>query len=386
MRNIIFILVSWCIIYSFSPLPTQVLSAWTINLVDSSVDTEHMSVDIDSNGYLHISYSDTDNTDLKYAFYNGTSWQIDTVDSNYLGDTSIKLDTNGYAHISYGLGDLKYASYNGTGWDVVTVDTTDYVGMSTSLELDSNGYAHISSFNPYGLPTINYSQYNGTGWEITSGVDSGQVSGSTSLELDSDGYAHISYYDSSNYDLQYAKFNGTGWELSIVDSGNIGGYTSLQLDSNGYGHISYYESNTDDLRYAQFNGTGWEISTIDTAGDVGQYTSIALDSNGRPYISYIEIVDGGPPYNLKLAYFNGSGWEIQTLVEGIGDFGGYLRDTSLALFNDYVYITYAASDGSLATITNAPQGFVPEPSLNILALIILTLVFWSIVHRPRLVN
>ena len=62
-----------------------------------------------------ISYYDYTNTNLKYAYYDGSSWHIETVDS--YGDvgmftSSIALDSNDHPHISYydvSWGNLKYA-------------------------------------------------------------------------------------------------------------------------------------------------------------------------------------------------------------------------------------------------------------------------------------
>jgi len=210
------------------------------------------------------------------------------------------------------------------------------------------------------------------------------VGESTSLALDSDGYAHISYRDTTNGDLKYAAFNGTGWDVLTIDSMNaVGGVSSMGIDSNGYVHIGYYDTTNQDLKYAYFNGTSWNIQVVDSVGNyTGFYPSLGLDSQGNPYISYTSDLVANP--FLKLAYFNGSGWEIQVISTDLGTFAGQPRETSLGIYNDYVYITYAGVGGYLGVITNAPQGFVDEPSLNILALIIFVLVIvhspWSMVH------
>jgi len=87
---------------------------------------------------------------------------------------------------------------------------------------------------------------------------------------------------------------------------------------------------------------------------------------------------------LKLAYFNGTGWEISTLTNNVQVDGGQGSPGYMQLFNDYVYITYTTANGDLAAITNAPQGFVDEPSLNVLGIIIFMLIIvygrWSMVH------
>jgi len=349
----------------------EAFSAWLENIIDSTNTTIYMSVDIDTNGYARISYLDSNNNDLKYAYFDGTNWNIQTIATNNATGayTSLKIDSNGYTHISYqdNFGDipvLNYASYNGTGWDIQTVGSSG-TGLYTSLELDSNGYAHIATHEE-GDMALHYVSYNGTGWNTD--VIAYGAGTETSLDLDSDGYAHISYKDFEQGALHYSKYNGTGWNIQAVDTSGITYQSSIDLDSDGYAHISYVMGSN--LKYASFNGSGWDIQTISTA--IG-YTSMMLDSQGRPYISYITIPSG--TYTLNLAHFNGTGWETEVLKT----YGyGYPTDTSLSLFNDYVYVTYA-NNGDLAIITNAPQGFVKEPSLNVLGIIIFMLLIclWS---------
>ena len=63
--------------------------------------------------------------------------------------TSIALDSNGYKHISYyesNSDDLKYATDKSGTWVVSTLDQTGDVGQHTSIAIDSNGYVYISYY------------------------------------------------------------------------------------------------------------------------------------------------------------------------------------------------------------------------------------------------
>jgi hypothetical protein len=107
---------------------------------------------LDSKGYPHISYYDVDNGNLKYARWNGSSWEIQTVDSE--GDvgmwTSIALDAKDYPHISYydrGKRSLKHAGWNGQSWKIWTVDSGGDVGSFTSIALDSAGVPYIGYYD-----------------------------------------------------------------------------------------------------------------------------------------------------------------------------------------------------------------------------------------------
>ncbi len=380
-------------------------AAWTQNIIDTSVDASSMSLDVDSNGFMHITYVGESivgyeptepfdpilGTVIRYASFNGSGWNIQTLDTGGSfrgGRPSIELNSQGYAQISYGIeGNLRYASFNGAGWNIQTIAS----GSSSSLALNSQGYAQISYTNTLVINGFGYASFNGSGWNIQSvATNEAEASSELSIALDSQGYACISYYQ-LDIGLKYAAFNGSGWNTQIIEGPfEHGRYTSLGLDSSGYAHISYFDGvSYGDTKYASFNGTGWVINIIDSA-TAGQ-TSLAFDSNGYAYISYIgsPIVDydySDPEnpepiyrYDLNLAHFNGTGWEIQTLYSDINYYGGYPSDTALGLFNNYVYITYAQQGGDLASTTDAPQGFVPEPATDILGKILLfglPVCFW----------
>ena len=106
--------------------PALANSSWNIQTVDSTCDVGRTtSIALDKTGHSHISYWDYTNGELKYASYNGQTWDIETVDSTgwsgYTVFTAIDLDAAGRPRISYDNGsraELKYAAFNGSGWDI----------------------------------------------------------------------------------------------------------------------------------------------------------------------------------------------------------------------------------------------------------------------------
>jgi PKD repeat protein len=314
-------------------------SSWHVETVDNTYGAgRYASIALDVLDRPHISYYC--NGDLKYASYDGAAWQLSTVDS--IGDvgsyTSLALDTAGRPHISYhdnSSSDLKYAYYDGSTWQIERVDSASYVGDFSSLALDSQDRPHIAYFEDV-YYNLKYARYDGTAWHVETLESAGNVGRYASLALDGDDHPHISYiyYSSGSSSLKYAYHDGTVWHYDTVDASSAGYYTSLVLDSFGRPHISYCRGATSDcgaLRYAYYDGAAWNIATLDSGSYIGQYTSLALDSQDRAHISYRS---GG---DLKYAYDDGATWQI-TGVDRQASVGTY---TSLAIDGaDHPHISY----------------------------------------------
>jgi hypothetical protein len=185
-------------------------------------------------------------------------WHVETVDSEHDGlYNSLALDSSGYPHISYydfSNSAFKYARWNGSTWQIQTVDASGDVGLYTSLALDSLDHPHISYFNGTS-EDLKYARWNGDIWCKETVDSNGDVGWYTSLVVDPSDNTHIAYYDKTNGALKYAHWNGSSWQTRTIDSaGDVGQYTSLVLDSSGNPHISYYDEGNTSLKYAYWEG------------------------------------------------------------------------------------------------------------------------------------
>jgi hypothetical protein len=140
-------------------------SAWSIQTVDSigssgATDMIYSSLALDSAGNPRISYGKVYccwDYRLWYAAWVGPPWAYQTVDpgtwSGQWWSSSLQLDDLGSPRISYYdkiNQDLKYAAYNGSAWDIQTVDSEGNVGVYSSLALDSAGNVHIAYLDEAG--------------------------------------------------------------------------------------------------------------------------------------------------------------------------------------------------------------------------------------------
>ena len=304
--------------------------SWKQQEVERGGVGAYCSLFVDSSDNPAISYYDTINQDLKYAWWDGTVWNIQTVDST--GDvgsyTSLHFDSSGNPAISYydaTNSNLKCARWNGTSWDYSVVGSAGWVGGFSSLDFDGSGMPSISYYDVTN-ERLMYAHWNGTEWDIQT-VDNpgwnGAVGSYTSLAFDGSGNPAISYHDATQGFLKYAHWNGTEWNITTVDaSGWVGEYSSLALDDSGRPGISYYDTNRGDLKYAQWNGSTWDVQIVDTTGDVGSFTSLDFDGYGNPVISYYDATKRG----LNYACRSDAGWKTQSvpLISSVG------RYTSLA--------------------------------------------------------
>jgi PKD repeat protein len=349
-------------------------------------------------------------------------WSPQTVDSGgKVGQySSAALDALGNPAISYydqTYGDLMYASWDGSKWNITTVDCsrsepknkwdrshdrtkdsdyircfhgTEKVGKYSSLAFDSTGKPSISFYDE-SRHDLKYASWNGSTWVITT-VDgskdgkgrtwknwdgdhnriddrSTQVGEFTSLAFDSNDKPRISYYDESKGDLKYAAWDGSRWVITTVDgsrdeygqkrnnwdgdwgryndrSRRVGEYSSLALDDSDNPSISYYDETNKNLKYAVLEGSRWNITTVDglkkgegqnknhwdgdyhrnydRSNKVGKYSSLALDSNGKPRISYYDESNK----DLKYAAWDGNRWVITTVdsTKRVGEYASLKLD------------------------------------------------------------
>jgi hypothetical protein len=283
------------------------------------------SLAVDERGWAHVAYNSPTLTGLHYAEWDGKKWRITLIDptkTNY--NTSIQLDAQGYPHISYyrehysdrqSAKSLKYAYFDGKSWYLQTVDHRNGTGNWNSLALDRQGQLNIS----YSISTgfLGFAYLDHSAWEhglvdmqdpkakkpIDRHVEgeNQHMDGDNSLAIDSKGQPHVAYINLTTKTITYAWREGTTWTEENIDSvvatGGESDRLSLKLDRNGNPHVVYYDSGLGTLKYATRIKNEWHTEVIDD-GSAGQYASLCLDENDQPYVSYYGTVNG----ELRIAH------------------------------------------------------------------------------------
>lgn len=327
-----------------------------ITLATSAQAGYGSSIRLDADGRPHISYVNTEE-ELKYAHWTGSAWESQVVGSvdftlpidMYYGRkrTSLALDSLGQPHIAYVDHGLKYTHWNGTAWQLETVEAfeEDDDHLGAWLALDAGDRPRIS----YCWSGLKYAAWDGSQWKLTK--FEGDNCKITALALDAGGKAHISHVTNNPGGdaeaLYYVHWDGSQWMNEQVTTDiytwGVEEEAPLALDSLGKPHFVFFDNNL--LKYAVQDGGTWDIQTIDAFAYQGRHPSLALDSLDRPHIVYY----GGQGSNgLRYRYWSGQVWVYSSL--GIPAGRG---NTSLALDEHGIphVSTYDSEHGDLVYLT-----------------------------------
>ena len=241
---------------------------------------------------------------LSCAFSEGSGWRHVTVDpAPWTGAyVSLSIDEQNRSHVAYCVvgGDTKYAWWNGTSWNITLLrDRVVSTTASIAMDLDQNNSPHIALLSMGGSELgLWFYRLNGTKWdkEVVDSSHSRQIFGMALNDTDSPhlGTARPIW----NVPIHMYK-DGGSWRTEYADLGADVGMGSFSLDASSKPHFAYRERNGEDLRYANMENGTWKNVTVDSEGRVGYLPSMAMDLDNIPHISYIDWTDKKIMYATK---------------------------------------------------------------------------------------
>jgi len=291
---------------------------WSISVLDDPANNVgfYSSVAYDLNAYPYIAYSDETADDVKLAAWNGSQWDIQTVDAGTGVRTGISLafDRNNNPTVSYGWGVLKFAQWvpSTQSWQLTTLESRYANNDVTSLAYAPDGSPSISyrTITPKG-GYLKFAKKTATGWTLQNVAFAGARY--NSLAYDAVGNPSIAFSDDIDGDnsldtLKFAHWNGSTWEVQTVESGVVGYgvFASLAYDNTGKPAIVH--GNSGEIRFLRWNGSSWNPAEI---VDNGRNLWLTFNSaDGKFYVSSNNEI------GQRLSKQEASGWTTE-LIEPV---------------------------------------------------------------------
>lgn len=236
----------------------KVGASWTTTIIPMPTDPHgygpyspwaECSIAVDkTTGTAHVSLQGLGGWDYVLGYWKTglvSAVIVDNLDGNSGYHNAIALDSNGFPAISYearSAGNLKYAHWNGSAFNLETVDQMSGVYWEdrlTSLVIDKDNNPHIAyhfqSPSPL-LSSYKYAHKNGSSW-TTEAIPYQSGYPSLSLSLDGTGKPHLALVGGS---LKHAYWNGSSWSFDTIE--DHVGRSVIAVDNSGKIHIAY---NTD---------------------------------------------------------------------------------------------------------------------------------------------
>jgi hypothetical protein len=255
---------------------------------------QNLSLAIDPAGQPAIAYYDAEDAELRYAYYNGNFWVIQTADTHGGADPSLAYNANGMPAISYynnKHADLLLAVLKHSSWEITTVDSTKSVGQDSSLALDPATGEFGIAYLDGGNGSYKYAAQTSRGWSVQT-VDNTTPGGggAISLAFNHSNLPAFSYFDAFNAHLKFAQMNSKGkWAVAtVVTRGSQGQYTSLSFTRRGAADILYYDKRSN--------------AVFAAVGSIGSFTESEMDDDGGLYLSVAYNPLGGD----TLVFYNPS--------------------------------------------------------------------------------
>jgi len=308
-----------------APLPASA-ATWATSPIDDQTGWT-VSLQVDEAFHAHAAYW-SPSGGFKYAFYDGTAWEVDTLPSPitlaegvatrlatpeaaqliFVGRTSLTLtpETPWVAYMKVVTshqedGPLKVGHKVGSTW--VTEDIDAHCASNVHIAANEAGIIYLT----YRHSALGYR------FMIRDGAWTGEALelsyGPYALTIDRNGTPWILYTDGTA--LWVARRDGPGvWSPLMVDNtpGSFG--SALQFDSQNHPCVAYtygeVGTSTSRLAYATWTGSDWVSTWISAAGDRAMCESLVLNESNVPWISFRDYES----HDISVAHRINGNWSV----------------------------------------------------------------------------
>jgi hypothetical protein len=279
---------------------------------------------LDSRGKPHFAYQGFYENGLHYAVWDGSMWHKQVIDPLSVAFfMSMQIDKADHPKISYYKRmnpdssfalQLKYAYFDGTSWYRETVDPREGTGKFNTLALDGEGNPHIVYSNIVSYD-LEYAHWDGTQW-VHATPDtrraSGGILGASGLAIDGNGNVCFIYVEFAHHQLKFTYRNGNAWESEVIQqlsakSDQID-RISMKFDHQNHLHIAYIDYARNELKYGLRTEHGWQLESVDPGTDSVVTPSLALDPKDVPHIAYFDETAGA----VKVAHWEAAPVDVPT--------------------------------------------------------------------------
>jgi hypothetical protein len=373
---------------------------------ESNGDSYAPSMDVDSDGVVHIAWADDSNyagsgTDrdifyktLEVGVGMTTTEVVSTESTTVSWFPSLAVGPDGTVHIAWddstnyaGSGtdtDIFYKKYvPGSGWTTTEIISTESTGDSggPSLAVGIDGTVHIAwtDYTNYGGSgadvDIFYKKFvPGSGWTTTEVVssESWAWSADPSLTVGTDGVVHVAWRDKSEYgaigtdfDIFYKKYvPGSGWtttEVVSTDSTDDSWSPCVGVGPNEVVHFTWmdeddnyhWSGNDDDIFYRrriESDSGLWPYSEIEVVSTEIYASSsdpcMYVSSDGAVHIAWNDLVLSG---DRDIFYKKGENAGSFAVARGTND-RVYYRYCSWGVWDDWKVVPTGTTCDSPAAV------------------------------------
>ena len=290
------------------------------------------SIGVDSNGTVHIVYSNMDSDDFWHSSYDGSTWAHTKIrDCDSCRKADLVIDSNDNIHIAYyhsisGTGYLLYSMYDGTSW-TNNWSKSGVENDQISLALDANDQPHISySRDGYICNAALLSYYDGSSWSTVTLDDTTTYIGcDSSIAIDSNGFVHVAYRHHGNMDMKIASNISGSWQRYTVDNGasSVGYHSAMAVDSNDELHLVYASNSAGNTAYFAdgASGSAWTVSNQGTSRDtfsmyIDQFDIVHISEyNGDSNLGYSMVAPGGSRQSMTVDSVGNVGYGNDIVVD-----------------------------------------------------------------------